>query len=98
MSVHVITVTIQPGSNPTPFITKGVQPANSLCAQTMIVSYAGTGTVYIGDSNVSSTNGIPLTSSSAPLAIYANLTDNNDLYAWYVSGTGGQKLTVLYLD
>lgn len=98
MSVHVITVTIAAGTAPTPFIQKGVQPANSLCAQTMIISYAGTGTVYVGDANVSATNGIPLTSSSAPLQLASHLTDNNDLYAWYVSGTGGQKLTVLYLD
>lgn len=81
-----------------PFLTKGVQPANSLPWQILVIQYNGTGTAYIGDSAVSSTNGIALTSSSAPLVLSLGLEYSGDLYEFYAVIPTGQKLTVLLVD
>lgn len=99
--MRVITVTGGTNLNvggATPFVAKGVQPANSLPFQVLVLQYGGTGTAYIGDSSVSSTNGIALTSSSAPLVIAPGMEYTSDLYEWFGIIPTGQKLTVLMLD
>lgn len=55
---------------------------------------------YIGDNTVTSTNGVALVSTAATVPGNSISIIRNDnripLFEYYVAGTSGQKLTVLY--
>lgn len=88
--MYVTTITI--GTNPTPLIPAAVTPDKIAPFQTLVL--IASGTAYMGDANVSSTNGIPL-STTVPLVIPANhLQYSSDLNEIYFSGSGS-KVTVM---
>jgi hypothetical protein len=95
--MYVLTITIGSGTR-TPFLPAAVTPDKIRPFQTLILQYGGSGSAYIGDANVSSTNGLALTSSIAPVVIPTALQHSEDLQDWYVAGTAGQKLTVMVCE
>lgn len=93
--MQIITITGTGAAQP--ILTKGVQPANSLYFQTLLIQYAGTGTAYLGDAAVSSTNGLSFISTQQPVVIPLALQHSEDLYTWFCLVPSGQKLTIMLI-
>lgn len=59
---------------------------------------ANTGTIYVGDSNVSTTRGMAIIKGTSPLPIFAPEGQFLDIYnMWFDAATSGDSLLVSYL-
>lgn len=98
--MRLIQVTL--GSAATPIIIKGVQPANSLPFQVLVIQNNSAHSVRVGDSTVSATKGIVLASGSttttAPLIVAPGLEYTSDVYEWFLFGTAADVIDVMVLD
>ena len=83
--MRVLTVTI--GATPTQVNTN-----TSIYITSMLIKASGTD--YLGDQPVSSTNGLPLTTT--PIAFSVNTIRGSQLAQYWVSGGNGDKVTILY--
>ncbi len=92
--MYVLSVTIAVSNVAQPIIPKAVQPAAQFAAQGLIPFNNGSHNMYIGDSFVSPTNGVPLFPSGS-LAAFPALTYAVDLSEFYIYGTAGDVLTVM---
>jgi hypothetical protein len=87
--MFVTTITV--GAAATPLVSALVQPDKIAPFQTLVV--AASAAAYMGDANVSATNGIPI--GTTPLVIPANhLQYASDLQEIYFFGSG-VKVTVM---
>ena len=64
--------------------------------QTLVIG-STTAAVYVGDSTVSATNGIPIPAGGAPLVIPTALLTQN-LNGWYLAGTSGNVVNVMVIE
>lgn len=98
--MRLISVTLL--ATATPIIQKGVQPANSLPFQVLVIQNNGAAVVRVGDSTVSDTKGIALapgaTLATNPLNVAPALEYTSDLYEWFLFGTVGGLVDVMLLD
>lgn len=93
MQVYKVTI----GSGATPIVPQDLVIQRNVPFQTLVFG-AAAHTYYIGDSNVSSTNGVAVPVASVPLVIPANYALTQNLNGWYVSGTANDVVTVLVLE
>jgi hypothetical protein len=93
--MRLIQVTL--GSAATPIVAKGVQPANSLPFQTLIIQNNAAHAIHVGDSTVSSGKGIQLTTGGS-LTIQLGLEYSSDLYEFFLFGTAADVIDVLMID
>lgn len=67
----------------------------NIYASVMVVQ-ANTATAYLGDDTVTSTTGIPLLTTAAPLVIPFDIRRGSLLSQYYVAGTTGDVVNILY--
>lgn len=86
----------------TPIVSKGVQPANSLPFQVLVIQNNSAHVVNVGDSSVSATKGIALaagsTTTTPPFILAPGLEYTSDAYEFFLFGTSGDKIDVMLLD
>ena len=82
--MHLLQITV--GANATPVIPKAVVPANSASWSCLVIQNNSGGTPRLGDSTVSATKGIVLTST--PLIITPSLQYTGDLMEFFLFGAG----------
>ena len=85
------------GATATPIVAKGVQPANSLPFQTLVIQNNSANSCRIGDSSVSATRGI-LLSPSGSVTLAPALEYTSDVYEFYIFGTSGSVIDIMLLD
>jgi len=83
--MRVLTVTI--GAAATQVTTN-----TSIYITSMLIRASGTD--YLGDSTVSSNNGLPLTTT--PVGFSVNTIRGSQLSQYWVAGGNGDKVTILY--
>lgn len=93
--MQIYTVTI-PASGNVPIVPQDIVVQRNVPFQTLVIG-STTATVYVGDSTVSSTNGIPIPAGGAPLVIPTALLTQN-LNGWYLAGTSGNVVTVMVIE
>lgn len=94
--MRLIPVTLNAAA--TPIIAKGVQPANSLPFQWLMIQNNAANNCRVGDSSVSATKGILLLASGGSMTAAPALEYTSDLYEWFIFGTAGQIIDVMLLD
>lgn len=93
--MRVITVTL--GAGATAIAPVGLQPDQIRPIQNLVFC-AQSATAYVGDSAVSSTNGIELGSGDAVVIPVSRLQYSSDLSEWYLAGTEGDKVSVMVIE
>ena len=91
--MHLLQITV--GAIKTPLIPTAVVPANSAAWSCIVVQNNSGVTTRMGDSSVSATKGIVL--SSTPLIITPSLQYTGDLMEFFLFGAGA-VIDILVLD
>jgi hypothetical protein len=88
------------GAAATPILLKGVQPANSLPFQGIIIQNNSAAACRVGDSTVSATKGIYLAAGpgGGSITLQPALEYTSDVYEFYAFGTAGSVIDVLIMD
>ena len=95
--MHVISVTIGTSNTAQPILAKAVEPASGHPFSLLIAQNNGSNNMYIGDSAVSSTNGI-LMSVTGSLTTVPALQYSGDLREFYLYGTAGDVCNIMIFD
>lgn len=93
MQIYKVTI---PASGNIPIVPQDSTIQRNVPFQTLVIG-STTAAVYVGDSTVSSTNGIPIPAGGAPLVIPTALLTQN-LNGWYLAGTAGNVVTVMVIE
>lgn len=93
MQIYKVTI---PASGNIPIVPEDPVVQRNVSFQTLIIG-SSTAAVYVGDSTVSATNGIPIPAGGAPLVIPTALLTQN-LNGWYLAGTAGNVVVVMVLE
>lgn len=93
MQIYKVTI---PASGNIPIVPEDPVVQRNVSFQTLVIG-SSTAAVYVGDSTVSATNGIPIPAGGAPLVIPTALLTQN-LNGWYLAGTAGNVVIVMVLE
>lgn len=92
MQIYKVTL----GSGATTIVPQDPTIQRNVSFQTLVIG-SSAHTVYVGDLNVSSTNGIPIPATGAPLVIPTALLTQN-LNGWYLAGTAADVVIVMVIE
>lgn len=92
--MYVFTVTIAATNTVQPIIPSAVQPASSHMVQGILPVNIGSNTIYVGDSKVSATNGIPILATGS-FAAFPAIAYAMDLNEFFVYGTQNDKMVFM---
>lgn len=101
--MQLIQVTLLAGATPivSPSATQ-TPTQNRISFQTLLIQNNSANVCRVGDSSVSATKGIALaagsTTTQLPLAIVPPLEYSSDLSDYYLFGTAGNVIDILYID
>jgi hypothetical protein len=93
MQIYKVTI---PASGNIPIVPQDPVVQRNVSFQTLVIGSAAH-IVYVGDSAVSSTNGIPIPALGAPLVIPTALLTQN-LNGWFLAGTAADVVLVMVLE
>jgi len=95
--MHVLKITISNTNIAQPVITKAIVPAASATFSIFVMQDNGSNNMWIGDSAVTTNNGIQLFPTGSFTATPA-LQYTGDLNEFYVYGTAGDVLNIMVFD
>ena len=92
--MQILKVTL--GSGATPIVPQDPTIQRNVSFQTLVIGSTAH-TVYVGDSAVSTTNGVPIPASGLPLVIPTALLTQN-LNGWFLIGTASDVVIVMVIE
>lgn len=94
--MQIYSVTIPTGGGPVPIVPQDQFIQRNVPFQTLVIGSTAHA-LYVGDANVSATNGIQVPTSWPALVIPTALLTQN-LNGWYLFGTAGDVVTVMVIE
>lgn len=93
MQIYKVTI---PTGGSAPIVPQDDVIQRNVSFQTLVIGSTAH-TLYVGDSTVSATNGVPIPASGAPLVIPTALLTQN-LNGWYMFGTAADVVIVMVIE